>query len=177
MAKLVLKQIVKAHGPLLLLFISMGPYGRKNFKRYLFWKCTTGPPPNVHAYSWWGGVGVGGGRGCVSLPKLFKELCNLKFLIFAIFFSFSLTWDHMMRVKFQITSPLKVRIRFTPQNSCTCILLSWVSTKIVKRIVKFKILDFWPVVCSSFGRLTWESMGNYKMCDILQIVGGWAKRG
>ncbi len=91
------------------------------------------------------GGGGGGVEGCVcvSLPKLFKELCNLKFLIFASFFSFSLTWDHTMRVKFQITSPLKVRIRFTLQNSC--ILLGWVSTKIVKRIVKFKILGFWPV--------------------------------
>ena len=49
-----------------------------------------------------------------SHPKLFKELRNLKFWIFANFISFSLTWAK----KFQTTPPMKVCTRFAPQNSC-----------------------------------------------------------
>ena len=45
-----------------------------------------------------------------------------------------------MGVKFQMTSPLKVHIRFSPQKSC--IHVGKVSTEIAQRIVKFQILDF-----------------------------------
>ncbi len=31
-------------------------------------------------------------------------------------------------------------------------------------------------LCSFFGRLTWESMGNHKMCDMLETAGHRAKR-
>ncbi len=51
------------------------------------------------------------------------------------------------------TSPLKVHNRFSPKNSC--ILLGRLTTKVVYRIEKFQILDFWQIFCSFFfGRLT-----------------------
>ncbi len=34
-AKLVLKQIIKAHGPLVFLFVNIEPYGSENFKTLL----------------------------------------------------------------------------------------------------------------------------------------------
>ncbi len=58
------------------------------------------------------------------------------------------------------------------QNPCT--FLGRVSTKVVKRIVKFETLNFsgfifflggWGVGVDS---LTWYAMGKYKMCEILK---------
>ncbi len=57
---------------------------------------------------------------------------------------------------------------------------SWgrVSNTVVKRIVKFEDLDFWQFFfcCSFYDRLTWQSMGNDKMCDILETAGRRVKR-
>ncbi len=118
-------------------FVKIGPYGTKNFKWHFLWKYAPDALPKNHAYSWGG-----------SLPKLFKELWNLKFWIFAKYFSFSLTWDNM-GVKVQMTSPLKEHTRFAPKNSW--ILLGRVSTRVnVQWIVKFDILNFWHFLCSFF---------------------------
>ncbi len=88
-----------------------------------------------------------------SLPKLLKELWNLKFWICLpkIFFVFV----NMIPYggKLQTTSPLKEHTRFAPQNSC--ILLGRVSTKVVKRIVTFEILNILTVKCSSFPDLVY----------------------
>ena len=55
--------------------------------------------------------------------------------------------------KFQTISPLNVHTRFTPKNSC--ILLDRVSTKVVERSVKFKILSLSKFVfILVFARLT-----------------------
>ncbi len=97
----------------------------------------------------------------ISRPFFFC-FSNLKFLIYWDFFSFSLTYiGPYGRKKFQTTSPLKARIRFTPKKSC--ILLGRVSTKVVQRIVKwnFGFLRIW----FSFS-LTWHHMG----CILLRRV-------
>ncbi len=69
-----------------------------------------------------------------------------------IFFSFSLTLDHMGE-KIQTTSLLKVHITFTAKKSC--IFLGRVSTKVAQIIVKFQILDF----CQLF--FVFVNMGPY----------------
>ena len=57
----------------LFVFINIGPYGRKNFKRILIWKCEPARfTPKNDAYCWG-----------ASLPKLLKKLWNLKFWNFA----------------------------------------------------------------------------------------------
>ncbi len=86
-------------------FINMGLYGRKNFKRHLLWKCTTDLLPKFMRTARKGLY-----QSCI------KELWNFKFWIFGNFF------------------------------------------------------------CSFLGCLTWESMGYYKMCDILETAGRRAKR-
>ena len=57
-------------------FVNMGPYGRKYFKRHL-WKYITDSLPNIHAYSEEG-----------SLPKCIKncEISNFGFLATFFFF-------------------------------------------------------------------------------------------
>ncbi len=82
------------------------------------------------------------GRVCT---KVVETIVKFQSLDFAIFYSFSLTWDRM-GVKFQKTSSLKEQTKFGPQNSC--IIPGRVSNKVVKRIVKFEILNFWQIFCS-----------------------------
>ena len=69
-----------------------------------------------------------------------------------IFFSFSLTLDHMGEKMLKDISPERT-YTFTPKKSC--ILLGRVSTKIAQRIVKFQILDFCQFVFVSV------NMGQY----------------
>ncbi len=63
-----------------------------------------------------------------------------------------------MEERFHTTSPLKKHTRFAAQNSCILLgRVTRVPTKVVKRIVKFEILNFWHffVLLLFFGRLTW----------------------
>ncbi len=60
-------------------------------------------------------------KSCILLGRASTKVVQriAKFQIFEflpLFFSFSLTWDHM-GIKFQTTS-LKEHTRFAPQNSC-----------------------------------------------------------
>ncbi len=55
-------------------YLNMGPCGNKNFKRHLLWRNTPDLLPKIHVHF----LGV-------SLPKLLKELWNLKFWIWGIF--------------------------------------------------------------------------------------------
>ncbi len=116
-------------------FPSHGSYGR-NFSNHFLWNYTTDPLPKL----------VCTPREYEALSKLFKELWNLTFWIFAIFFSISLTWDHIESKVWNYTSH-----ESTHQNSC--IFIGRVSTKDVKRIMKYQILNFWHFLFFS-GRLT-----------------------
>ncbi len=69
--------------------------------------------------------------------KVAQRTVRFQMLDFCQFFSFSLTWDYMGVKSFKMTS-LKVHILFAPPNSC--VLLERISTKVVKRTVKFDIL-------------------------------------
>ncbi len=88
---------------------------------------------------------------CSKLVQRIVKFQIVNFWHFLFLFFFFLVNMGPHGSMFQMTSPLKVHIRFSPQNSC--ILLRWISTNLVKRIVKFKI--FGKFSGSSFGHLTW----------------------
>ncbi len=79
----------------------------------------------------------------------------LDFVNFFFFFLVLLTWDHMrIKVSNDISSERTHQIC----SQMSCILLARVSTKAVKRIVKFESLHFvafFFVVLIFFGSLTW----------------------
>ena len=82
-------------------------------------------------------------------------------------------WDHMGEKNFKhlvwkYTSGLIPKLYPYPWE--------WSLRKLYKELWNFKFLICWQFFGIIFGRLTWESMENYKMCDILDIVGRRAKR-
>ncbi len=76
-------------------------------------------------------------KTCILLCQVVQRVVKFEILEFSHFFSFSLTWEHMgLHVSIGISSE-------SIHDICSkhsYILLGTVSTKVVKRIVKFKIL-------------------------------------
>ncbi len=89
-------------------------------------------------------------------PDLFFVFQSF-FFIFTIFFSFSLTRDHMgANISSSDTS------NSIPKS---CILIGRVSAKVVQRILKFQILDLCHFLFSFFS-LTWDHIGVKVLNDI-----------
>ncbi len=108
----------------------------------------------------------------ISRPFFF---CFSKFCIFGflrIFFVWT-TWDHMgEKISSNISSE-------RAQQICSQKFMHAARKGLYQSCIKnceISNFIFGKFFCSFWGRLTWESMGNDKMCDILETAGLRAKR-